>query len=392
MVGFRQCQVVWPIGPDQALGLFDGDGKPVPRDDLGHGVDGGRAGTLRLQERVAKLSEQPKLLVDRPSIALKGRGRPPFRASKQPPDQSVKDADGVVGQAHHGVQHRHHQDGAPPRRRQRPQMLRGQPRPLLGELVQTIWMNRDPGCGVETDPAEIFKLVDQPGQGSITWGARRLPRPRHRADGPPRVDFEKGVQSRALGSRQAAGQLLSDPPFGAQHCRGDHSVEDAHARRGDPAPPQLDHQRLNDRHRAHSRQGDRDKPLRQFPMIGLGEASEAEDLAKGVELIVPGRRAGGVVADRLGIDVELLTEEPHHLQRHLFTGADQPAGIAQGAELQCKAKSVVGPATPGDHRQVVRTERVVADQIGLARRQGKQRVELGWGENAASRHGENCPN
>jgi len=80
-----------------------------------------------------------------------------------------------------------------------------------------------------------------------------------------------------------------------------------------------------------------------------------------------------------------------NLQRHQLAGSDQPAGMAQGAELEREAEAVVGTAASGDHRQVVGAERVVADEVGLGRRQGVEGVELGFGEDAAARHGEAVP-
>lgn len=127
-------------------------------------------------------------------------------------------------------------------------------------------------------------------------------------------------------------------------------------------------------------------------MVGLSKTPEPEDLAQRIQLIISGWGTRGVVADRFWIDIELLTQEPHHLHRYWLTRADQPAGITQGAKLEREAKPIVGPAPSRDHRQIVRTERVVADQIGLALRQSEQGVELSFGENAASRHGGNCPN
>ena len=51
----------------------------------------------------------------------------------------------------------------------------------------------------------------------------------------------------------------------------------------------------------------------------------------------------------------------------------------------------MGTAASGDHRHVVGAERVVADEVGLGRRQGEQGGELGFGEHAAARHGRTVP-
>ena len=124
MVTFRERQVVGTIRPDEGLRLFDHVDELVPGHDLGHRVERILPGFLGVYQRHANLGEQSNLLVDGTGVALQFCRRPAFRAAKQPPNQSVKDANGVVGQALCGVEYSHQQNGATPRRRQRPQMLR----------------------------------------------------------------------------------------------------------------------------------------------------------------------------------------------------------------------------------------------------------------------------
>jgi hypothetical protein len=193
----------------------------------------------------------------------------------------------------------------------------------------------------------------------------RLAGPGQAADGLVGMDLQQGIQAGPLGFRQAAGQLVRDMAFRAQQRRRYHALQDGGAGSGNAPAAQFHHERLGHRHAADRRQGDRQQPVRQLPMIRLAEAAEPEDGAQDVELVVSGRRAGCIVGERVGVDVELLAQKPHHLQRHQLPGPDQPAGMAQGAELEREAKAVVGTAAPGDHRQVVGTERVVADEVGL---------------------------
>jgi hypothetical protein len=205
------------------------------------------------------------------------------------------------------------------------------------------------------------------------------------------MDLQQGVQAGSLRFRQVAGQLVRDMAFRAQQRRRHHALQDGGAGSGNAPAAQFHHQRLRHRHAADRRQGDRHQPVRQLPMIRLAEAAEPENGAQDIELVVPRRRTGRIVGERVGVDIELLAQKPHHLQRHQLSGSDQPAGMAQGAELEREAETVVGTAASGDHRPVVGAERVVADEVGLGRRQGEQGVELGFGEDAAARHGSTVP-
>lgn len=62
----------------------------------------------------------------------------------------------------------------------------------------------------------------------------------------------------------------------------------------DDTAAQFDHQRLCDRYPAHGRQGDRQQPFRQLPMIRLAEAAEPEDGAQDLKVVVAGRGTGRV--------------------------------------------------------------------------------------------------
>lgn len=126
-------------------------------------------------------------------------------------------------------------------------------------------------------------------------------------------------------------------------------------------------------------------------MIGLGEGAESEGVAQRVQLIVTGRCAGRIVGEGTRVDVQLLRHECDDHQRDQFAGPDQPTGKAQGGKLQGETETVVRSAAPGDERQVVGAEGVMADEVGLGGGQSEQGVELGFGEGATARNGGSCP-
>ena len=49
------------------------------------------------------------------------------------------------------------------------------------------------------------------------------------------------------------------------------------------------------------------------------------------------------------------------------------------------------PAPPGDHGEILQAERVVQNEIRLARGQCEQAVKLGIGDDMATRHGRRVP-
>jgi hypothetical protein len=168
VVSFRQGQVIRPVGSDQILRLLDDVSEPVPGNDLVHGGKGIIPGLPGAQQSLTDPGEQPHLVVDGSGIVLKGGGSAPLGPSEQLPDRPVEDADGLVGQARHGLQHRHHQDGAAPVGRKRLEMLGGQPRPFAGELLDPVGMDGCHDGGVDPDPSKVPQLIDQTGQGAMS--------------------------------------------------------------------------------------------------------------------------------------------------------------------------------------------------------------------------------
>ena len=200
------------------------------------------------------------------------------------------------------------------------------------------------------------------------------------------MDLQQGIQTVPLRFRQTTGQLVRDMAFRAQQRRRHHTLKNGGSGSDNTPAAQFHHQRLRHRHATDRRQGDRQQPVRQRAMIRLAEAAEPEDGLQDVEMIVSGRGTGRIAGEFAGIDIELLPDKPHHLQRHQLTGPDQPAGMAQGAELEGEPETVVGPAAAGDCRHVSWIQRVVADEVGFGGGQGEQRGDLGIGKHAAARH------
>ena len=103
-------------------------------------------------------------------------------------------------------------------------------------------------------------------------------------------------------------------------------------------------------------------------------------------MLVAGVLAKGVVGERAGLDADLLGDEGDHRCRDPLAGLEQPAGVAQGAELEREAETVVGAAAAVDHRQLGLAQGMVAREVGAVGGQGEQRGPLGRRQDGSAGH------
>ena len=87
--------------------------------------------------------------------------------------------------------------------------------------------------------------------------------------------------------------------------------------------------------------GSSQQPGQQFAAVPRGEHAETERLAQPVELLAPCLGPGGVAGECVGADVELLGDEADRRLGDGLARAQQPAGVAEGAELERVAQPVV---------------------------------------------------
>src|SRR5208283_6201477 len=117
------------------------------------------------------------------------------------------------------------------------------------------------------------------------------------------------------------------------------------------------------------------------------EIGEAERLAQDTELLVAGLEPRSVGDECLGDSAELVGNETQCGFRNDLARSQQPARIAQRAQLQREAELVVAAAAPADDGEIVVAECPVPYQVGFGHGQGKQALELRFGERAPSWHG-----
>ena len=84
---------------------------------------------------------------------------------------------------------------------------------------------------------------------------------------------------------------------------------------------------------------------------------EAERFAQRLELLVAGRPARGIVGERVRVDSELVPHESKRRAGDQLSRSEQPSRIAQSAELDREAKTVVRAPPADDDVQIVRSER-----------------------------------
>ena len=175
--------------------------------------------------------------------------------------------------------------------------------------------------------------------------------------------------------------------LGHDQDRGDQALHDTRAGGDDPAPAQLVHQRRGDRQGVRGGQRHRQQPGQHVAAMSWRIHAKAERLTQVVELLLPGLPPGGVGGQCVGADVDLLGDEAQRRFGDGLAGPQQPAGVAEGAKLQGVAE-LVGGTTATVHRGQVRpVQGPVPDEVGLGGGQGKQGVQLRFGERASSRHG-----
>ena len=93
-----------------------------------------------------------------------------------------------------------------------------------------------------------------------------------------------------------------------------------------------------------------------------------------------------VVAELLPVEKELATDEVHDRWRNELARGQQPARVAEDAQLQREAQLVAGTPPHLDVLQVLVAQGVVAQQVRLALRKGKQGRSLPAGQNGSPCH------
>ena len=116
------------------------------------------------------------------------------------------------------------------------------------------------------------------------------------------------------------------------------------------------------------------------------ECLEAERVAQCLELLVAGWPARGIVGERVRVDPELVPHESERRPGDQLFRSEQPSRIAQRAELDREAQTIVRTPPAVDDAQVIGAERPMPHQVGLVLGQCEQHSALRLGENGATWH------
>ena len=175
--------------------------------------------------------------------------------------------------------------------------------------------------------------------------------------------------------------------FRAGQCLGRHALGDGNAGNDDPASPELGHQRAGDIRAAGGGQGDWQQPGLKGGTIRPAERGEAEEVAQRAELFVARWAAGCVIGERLGLDRQLATEKGERRRRDQLARAQQPAALAQGAELNREAEAIMRPSSCRDGTRIRIAQNPMPRERRFVGGDRHQRVALRRGQQSAARHG-----
>jgi hypothetical protein len=168
-----------------------------------------------------------------------------------------------------------------------------------------------------------------------------------------RLLLAQGVQPAHLPRAEAAGDALDDLAVGRRDHLGGQPLQDRDAGDDDPTPSHLLGKGGHDRDAVGRDQGDAEQPILQRLAVWVGQVDEAVGPPQDPKLLVAGGSPPGKAGERFGQDVELRGDEAGDLHRDRLAGAKQPAGVAQGAELQRQAEPRVRPPATGDQPAIL---------------------------------------
>ena len=128
------------------------------------------------------------------------------------------------------------------------------------------------------------------------------------------------------------------------------------------------------------------KPLDELPRRAAREGPEPVQAAQLRQMLVPGLGPHRVVAELLPVQVELAADEVHDHRGNELARGQQTARVAEDAQLQREAQLVAGTPPDLDVLQVLVAQGVVAQQVRLALRKGKQGRPLPAGQDGSPCH------
>ena len=257
--------------------------------------------------------------------------------------------------------------------------LPAQPRdPMRGDIVEEAFRN--------SEAPEVLEAVQQPVRVGGIVARLELPEPDEpRHAGVDRL-FEQILEVAPKPGRNPLGDAGFDPAFRVDQRVGANPLDRRRGRQdGSRVTAGLDepaHQVLV-----------RLRPWRFFaePVPELmrraaREGPESVQAAQFGKMLVPCLGPHRVVGEFVPIQVELASDEIHDGRRNELTRSKQAARVAEHAQLQREAQLVAGTPPGPDVLQVFVAQGVVAQQVGLALRKGKQGRPLPACQNGSPSH------
>ncbi len=132
------------------------------------------------------------------------------------------------------------------------------------------------------------------------------------------------------------------------------------------------------------------EPLDELTRRAAREGPESVQAAQLRQMLVPGLGPHRVVAELLPVQMELAADEVHDPRRNELARGQQAAWVAEDAQLQREAQLVTGTPPDPDVLQVLVSQSVVAQQVLLTLRKGKQGRPLPAGQDGSPYNSRSC--
>ncbi len=370
----------------QRLGLRDAGAEPLPRDHRGDGREGVPLAIVGTDQGGADLGEKAHLVIDGAPVGLESPGMVAFGLAKHRPDQPVEEIDGLVGQAGAKVQRDGHQRGVAALPLQAGEVLHGGSASLAGQVGQAPLVNAMALRRVDADFPDMGHAFHEAEHGRRLGRFRHLAQPCQPALAGVGPALRQRVQTFALLGGQPLGQAVLDLPPGLLADLDAQPFERPWRRDGDPALPAFLQHPAGEMGEPVVLDRVRQQPFRQLGRRTGSERTQPDPFLRLGGMPSAGPRCGQIVFDAVRKNVDLLGEERNEGGRRALVDLQGPPRIAQIAEHQRKAETVVVAPASADQGKVAGGQRVMTHQVTPIGRRVEQRGGVGFGQLRTAGH------
>jgi hypothetical protein len=370
----------------EPLGLVDRGHETLPAD---RAVDGGERIAVfgfGCDQLVTHPGEETDGPVDQAAVVAEGGQLAALGAAEHAADQAIVQVERRIGQLGAELERHRHQDTAPTAGGQVAQVAGRETLGLAAQSEQVMPRHAQGARRLEAEGANVVEPFDDGDEAGGARLFRRLADPSQPARPAFRPRDEEPLQTGDLLTIEVVGEIVQGLAFGTDEGGGAQPLDRRDRRHDQPPSSQLVAQA--DRQLASGRRQHRGLVEPGFDLLPwpARERPVAERILQRRGMLVAGVLTKSVVGEGAGLDADLLGDEGDGWSWDALAGLEQPAGVAQGTELEREAETVVGAAATVDHRQLGLAQGVVAREVGAIGGQGEQRGPLGRGQDGSAGH------